>query len=67
MAHYTSEHEVAFYAEKCGVTAAHFSSAIRSKRIQSVGNHHGDYYHERESTTENHPVAGKRNSILFGL
>ncbi|MSL98874.1 AraC family transcriptional regulator, partial [Escherichia coli] len=29
MAHYTSEHEVAFYAEKCGVTAAHFSSAIR--------------------------------------
>lgn len=29
MAHYTKEHEVAFYAEKCGVTAAHFSSAIR--------------------------------------
>lgn len=29
MVHYTKEHEVAFYAEKCGVTAAHFSSAIR--------------------------------------
>lgn len=29
MTHYTSEHEVAFYAEKCGVTAAHFSNAIR--------------------------------------
>ena len=29
MAHYTNEHEVAFYAKKCGVTAAHFSSAIR--------------------------------------
>ena len=32
MAHYTSEHEVAFYAEKCGVTAAHFSSAIQIGR-----------------------------------
>ena len=29
MANYTQEHEVTFYAEKCGVTPAHFSNAIR--------------------------------------
>lgn len=29
MANYTKEHEVAFYADKCGVTPAHFSSTIR--------------------------------------
>lgn len=29
MTNYTSNHEVAFYAEKCGVTPAHFSGAIR--------------------------------------
>ena len=26
---YTEEHEVSFYAKKCGVTPAHFSGAIR--------------------------------------
>lgn len=29
MTHYTQEHEVSFYAKKCGVTPAHFSGAIR--------------------------------------
>ena len=29
MANYTQEHEVSFYAKKCGVTPAHFSGAIR--------------------------------------
>lgn len=29
MTHYTHEHEVSFYAKKCGVTPAHFSGAIR--------------------------------------
>lgn len=29
MANYTQEHEVTFYAKKCGVTPAHFSNAIR--------------------------------------
>lgn len=29
MENYTQEHEVAFYAKKCGVTPAHFSGAIR--------------------------------------
>lgn len=29
MTHYTLEHEVSFYAKKCGVTPAHFSGAIR--------------------------------------
>ena len=29
MIHYTQEHEVSFYAKKCGVTPAHFSGAIR--------------------------------------
>lgn len=29
MTHYTQEHEVSFYAKKCGVTLAHFSGAIR--------------------------------------
>lgn len=29
MAHYTQEHEVAFYAKKCSVTPSHFSGAIR--------------------------------------
>ena len=29
MTHYRQEHEVSFYAKKCGVTPAHFSGAIR--------------------------------------
>lgn len=29
MANYTKEHEVTFYAKKCGVTPAHFSNVIR--------------------------------------
>ncbi|KAB5001056.1 AraC family transcriptional regulator, partial [Bacteroides thetaiotaomicron] len=29
MTYYTQEHEVSFYAKKCGVTPAHFSGAIR--------------------------------------
>lgn len=29
MTHYMQEHEVSFYAKKCGVTPAHFSGAIR--------------------------------------
>ena len=29
MTNYTQEHEVSFYAKKCGVTPAHFSGAIR--------------------------------------
>lgn len=29
MTNYTREHEVAFYAKRCGVTPAHFSNAIR--------------------------------------
>lgn len=29
MTHYTQEHEVSFYAKKCGVTPAHSSGAIR--------------------------------------
>ncbi len=32
MTHYTQEHEVSFYAKKCGVTPAHFSGAIRKSQ-----------------------------------
>ena len=63
MTHYTQEHEVSFYAKKCGVTPAHFSGAIR----KASGHYHGNYYHECQGTIEVNPIACKGNCFFIRI